>query len=153
MGPLSTANGTAGAPARSSGVNVAAVAVAAAAAFAFSLAWYSPLLFGGVWIEAKGAEATAMPAWKFVLAPLRELVTASLLAWLIGRLGLGGWRKAAGLGFVLWAAFYVVQLAGAVIFDGMPVALGAVHAGDWLGKMLIMAVIVSAWPKQQPMPA
>jgi hypothetical protein len=131
-------------------VNVASIVVAAAVAFAFSLAWYSPLLFGSVWVEAKGADATAMPLWKFFLAPLRELITAWLLAWLIGRLGIDDWKKAAGLGFVLWLAFYVVQLAGAVIFDGMPVALGAVHAGDWLGKMLIMSVIVTVWPKPRP---
>jgi uncharacterized protein DUF1761 len=137
-------------PTRFPQVNAAAILAAAAAAFAFSLVWYSPLLFGSVWIEAKGAEATAMPLWKFALAPLRELITAALLAWLVGRLGIDGWRKAAGLGFVLWLAFYVVQLSGAVIFDGMPVALGAVHAGDWLGKMLIMAVIVSVWPRPRP---
>jgi Protein of unknown function (DUF1761) len=131
-------------------VNYAAVAVAGLTAFAFSLVWYSPFLFGSVWTEAKGAAATAMPLWKFFVAPLRELISALLLAWLIGQLGIDGWKGAAGLGFVLWLAFYVVQLAGAVIFDGMPLALGAVHAGDWLGKMLLMAVILSAWPKPQP---
>jgi hypothetical protein len=127
-------------------INPAAVVVAGVAAFAFSLVWYSPLLFG-VWTETQGTEATAMAPWKFFVAPLRELFTAWFLAWLIGRLGIANWRSAAGLGVLLWAAFYVVQLAGAVIFDGMSPALGAVHAGDWLGKMLIMAMVVNAWPK------
>jgi hypothetical protein len=128
-------------------INPAAVVVAGVAAFAFSLVWYSPLLFGSVWTETQGTEATAMAPWKFFVAPLRELFTAWFLAWLIGRLGIANWRSAAGLGVLLWAAFYVVQLAGAVIFDGMSPALGAVHAGDWLGKMLIMAMVVNAWPK------
>src|SRR5262245_64491380 len=113
-------------------VNYPAILAAALAAFAFSLVWYSPFLFGSVWVEAKGAAATAMPLWKFFVAPLRELITACLLGWLIGRLGIDSWKGAAGLGLVLWLAFYVVQLAGAVIFDGMPPALGAIHAGDWL---------------------
>jgi hypothetical protein len=130
-------------------INYAAVIVAALTAFAFSLVWYSPLLFGSVWIEAKGADATAMPAWKFFIAPLRELITAGLLAWLIGRLAIDSWKDAAALGFILWLAFYVVQLAGAVIFDGMPPALGAVHAGDWLGKILILSVVVSVWRRPQ----
>ena len=69
-------------------LNYRAIVVAAIAAFAFSLIWYSPFVFGSVWVDAKGAEATAMPAWKFVVAPLRELITAWLLAWLIGRLGI-----------------------------------------------------------------
>lgn len=131
-------------------VNIAAIVVAAVTAFAFSLVWYSPLLFADVWIDAKGAEATAMPMWKFLVAPLRELISAWLLAWLIGRLGIADWKGAAFLALVLWLAFYVVQLAGAVIFDGMPPALGAVHAGDWLGKMLIMSLILSFWPARQP---
>jgi hypothetical protein len=134
-------------------MNYAAILAAAIAAFAFSLVWYSPLLFADIWVDAKGAEATAMPAWKFLLAPLRELITAGLLAWLIGRLGIESWRSAAFLGFILWLAFYVVQLAGAVIFDGMPVALGAVHAGDWLGKMLIMSIILAVWRPRQPLRA
>lgn len=130
-------------------ITPAAVVVAGVTAFAFSLVWYSPFLFGSVWTEAQGAEATAMAPWKFFVAPLRELFTAWFLAWLIGRLGIVDWKAAAGLGALLWAAFYVIQLAGAVIFDGMSPALGAVHAGDWLGKMLIMAIIVSAWPRRQ----
>lgn len=131
-------------------VNPAAIVVAGLTAFAFSLVWYSPLLFGSVWTDAQGAEATAMAPWKFFLAPLRELLTACFLAWLIGRLDIADWRSAAGLGVLLWLAFYVVQLAGAVIFDGMPPALGAVHAGDWLGKMLLMALILSAWRRPRP---
>jgi hypothetical protein len=131
-------------------MNYAAIVLAGLTTFAFSLVWYSPLLFGSVWIDAKGADATAMPLWKFFVAPLRELITAWLLAWLIGRLGIESWKEATGLALVLWAAFYVVQLAGAVIWDGMPPVLGAVHAGDWLGKMLIMALILSGWRRPQP---
>ena len=53
-----------------------AIVVAAIAAFAFSLFWYSPLAFGSVWVDAKGADATAMPVWKLLVAPFRELITA-----------------------------------------------------------------------------
>src|SRR5262249_5560564 len=134
-------------------LNYHAIVVAAIAAFAFSLIWYSPFVFGSVWENAKGADATAMPVWKFFVAPLRELITAWLLAWLIGRLGIVDWKGAASLGFVLWLAFYVVQLSGAVIFDGMPVALGAVHAGDWLGKMLLIALVLRTSRTPPPLPA
>lgn len=129
--------------------SIPAIVVAAVVAFAFSLVWYSPLLFGGVWEQAQGAEATAMPPWKFFVAPLRELVTAAFLAWLIGRMGIRRWQEAAIVGLVLWLAFYVVQLSGAVIFDGMSPWLGAVHAGDWLGKMLIMSIVLSLWPRRR----
>ena len=65
----------------------------------------------------------------------------------IARLGIASWKAAASLSLMLWLAFYVVQLSGAVIFDGMPLALGAVHAGDWLGKMLLIALLLGGWRK------
>lgn len=124
---------------------VSAVVVTGLVAFACSIVWYSTLLFGSIWMESRGAAVASSPTWKFMIMPLREIITACLLVWLIGRLSITGWRQAAALGFVLWAAFYAVQLAGAVIWDDMPWALGAVHAGDWLMKMLLMSVMLSLW--------
>jgi hypothetical protein len=131
-------------------LDYSAILLAAMAAFAFSLVWYSPFVFGSVWLKAKGADATAMPLWKLLVAPLREVITAWLVASLIRRLGISDRVSAASLGLTLWLAFYVVQLSGAVIFDGMPFALGAVHAGDWLGKMLLIALVLSSWHRPEP---
>lgn len=122
-----------------------AVIVTGLAAFACSIVWYSPLLFGSVWMEYRGAAVATTPDWTFAFAPLREILTACLLAWLIGRLAVRDWRSALALGFTLWAAFYLVQLAGAVIWDKMPWQLGAVHAGDWLMKMLLMSAMLALW--------
>lgn len=127
-------------------INYLAVIVTGLVAFAFSLLWYSPLLFGDIWMESRGAAVASTPAWKMLIAPLRELIVAFVLAHLIARLGISGWRSAAALGFWLWLAFHAVQMAGAVIWDDMPLALGAVHAGDWLMKMLLMSVMLSLWP-------
>lgn len=64
---------------------------------------------------------------------------------MIRRLVVRDWRGALALGLTLWAAFYLVQLAGAVIWDKMPWQLGAVHAGDWLMKMLLMSTMLTLW--------
>lgn len=128
--------------------NVVAVIVAGLAGFAFSLIWYSPLLFGDIWAAANGEAAASMPIWKLFVAPLREIISAWVLAVLIASCGINDRKGAVALGLFLWFGFYVVQLAGAVIWDGMSPVLGVVHAGDWLIKMLLMAVIVAAWPKR-----
>jgi hypothetical protein len=86
--------------------------------------------------------------WTFVFAPLREITTAPVLAFLVGRVKPKNWRSALLLGLVLWLGFYVVQLTGAVIWDNEPWQLGAVHAGDWLMKMLFMSVTLSAWHRR-----
>jgi hypothetical protein len=36
-------------------------------------------------------------------------------------------------------------LVGAVVWDNVPLKLTAIHAGDWLPKLPLMAVIVEVW--------
>ena len=56
----------------------------------------------------------------------------------------GSSRGAAGLllGLVLWIGFPLVLWIGAVIHEATPVGLAAVHAGDWLVKLLLVGAIV-----------
>jgi hypothetical protein len=46
------------------------------------------------------------------------------------------------LGVTLWAGFPLVLRAGSVMWDKVPPASAALHAGDWLLKLLISATIV-----------
>jgi hypothetical protein len=34
---------------------------------------------------------------------------------------------------------------GSVVHEGVPLVLAAIHAGDWLVELLLIAVIVGAW--------
>lgn len=132
-------------PTPSHRISPLAVVLTSLVAFALSLLWYSPLLFGHIWLTLSHANPGAMPLWKNLIAPLRELSVACVLAWLIVRLDIVQWRRAAWFGFSLWLVFHGVQMAGAVIWDNMPWQLGAVHAGDWLMKMLFMCIALSVW--------
>src|SRR5918992_5696918 len=49
------------------------------------------------------------------------------------------------LGLALWIAFPVVLLIGSVIWEREPPMLVTIHAGDWLLKLLVIAVIVTLW--------
>jgi hypothetical protein len=129
-------------------VNYVAVIATGLMAFALSMLWYSPLLFGNIWMALRDAPVNPLPGWTFAFAPLREIITAILLAHLIVRLKVNRWRKALGLGLALWFAFYFVQLAGAVLWDNRPWQLGLVHGGDWLMKMLFMSVVLSVWHRR-----
>jgi len=122
-----------------------AVLATTAAAFAASLLWYSPLLFGRIWTATSGASVGSTPAWTFLVAPLRELAVALVLAHLIARLRLFNLKGAIGFALALWTAFFAVQMTGAILWDHRPIMLTAVHAGDWLMKMLIMSIMLSAW--------
>jgi hypothetical protein len=34
---------------------------------------------------------------------------------------------------------------GAIMWENVPVKLAAIHAGDWLAKTVLIALIVCAW--------
>src|SRR5258708_18079918 len=101
-------------------INYVGWVVTGLAAFALSLLWYSPLLFGNIWMALRNAPVHPLPGWTFLFAPLRAIITALLLTHLIVRLGVNNCENALGLGFVLWFSSYFLQLSGAVMWDNLP---------------------------------
>lgn len=49
------------------------------------------------------------------------------------------------LGLALWVGIPVVLWAGAIMWERVPWRMAAIHAGDRLLKVLVIAVIVSVW--------
>jgi hypothetical protein len=122
-----------------------AVIITGFIAFILSLIWYSPLLFGKIWMEHRNSLPQSAPGWTMFFAPLRELIVSYVMAMLLTRLAIVSWKDAVKLAFLLWLAFQAVGMAGAIIWDNMSLKLGSVHAGDWLMKMLFMAVVLTIW--------
>jgi len=132
-------------------VNYLAVIVAAIVVFVLGWLWYSPLLFYKPWMRARGLDPAAamanakMPAGKLVIELVRCLVLTFVIAHLVAQLGISNWLIAAHLGLLLWIAFPVVLLTGSVIWENIPVKVAAIHAGDWLVKLLVIPIILSVW--------
>jgi hypothetical protein len=130
-------------------VNYLAIAVAVVASFVLSSLWYG--VFGKQLKEFRGATADAaatgarLPAWKILVEVIRSLLVASVLAGLGARLAITDWLGAVQLGLSLWIGFPLVLLVGSVIWENVPWRLAAIHAGDWLVKLLIIAAIVLVW--------
>jgi hypothetical protein len=61
------------------------------------------------------------------------------------RIDVGGVPGGLLLGAVLWIGFPAVILAGSVFHEKVPWQLAAIHAGDWLLKLSVVAAIVGAW--------
>jgi hypothetical protein len=126
-----------------------AVVVAAVAAFVMSSVWYT--VFGKARMElldqdpCATADMRKVPAWKKVAELMRELVIAYVVARFVVQLGVVDWRAAVQLGAWLWFGFVFMILVGAVVWDNVPWKLTAIHAGDWLVKLPLMAVILSVW--------
>jgi hypothetical protein len=126
------------------GINYWAVAVAAMAAFVVSSVWY--IAFGRQLVKL-GSAAGDMnsPAWKKVFVLGEHLVIAFVLALLLAHLDVVDWTHALLLGAGLWIAFPALVVASSIVWENVPRRLGAIHAGDWLAKILVMALILGVW--------
>jgi hypothetical protein len=131
-------------------VNYLAVLVAAVAAFVLGWLWYSPLLFFKPWMRLRGLDPEAalknakMPGGRLVIEFARCFVLAFVIARLMGLLGVTSWLIAIHSGLMLWIGFPLILLTGSVLWDNVPWKVAAIHAGDWLVKLLVISLIVSA---------
>lgn len=126
-------------------VNYLAIGVAAVAAFAASSVYYILLGRQLATLSPVYADTTQPPAWKVAQEPVRNIVVASVVAGLASRLEIEDWIGSLQLAAALWIAFPVMLLAGSVIHENVPWKLAAIHAGDWLMKLVLIAVIVGIW--------
>lgn len=126
-------------------IDILAVLVATIAAFALGGAYYA--VFGERLIEVSDAAAAAeQPApWQIAVEFLRCLVLAAVVAGLASEAGIDEWTGGLLLGLALWVGFPLVLWVGAIIHENTPWKLAAIHAGDWLLKLLVVALIASAW--------
>ena len=120
---------------------ILAIVVAAVAAFVVSSIYYS--LATPLERRALGDAAVdrGRPApWKVVTELARTAVVAGGFAWIAQRGSDSGLADALLLAVVVWLAFPVTLLTGSVIWERVPPVTAAIHAGDWLLKLVLIAV-------------
>jgi hypothetical protein len=132
------------------GINYWAVVVAAVVAFVMSAVWYSPLLFGNKYMKLRGLDPAAtadikMPAGTILIEFVRALVVAYVLARFVVLVGADDGTEAMLLGVWVWVGFPAMILLGSVIHENVPWKLAVIHVGDWLVKLLLIAIILSLW--------
>ena len=128
-----------------SDLNVFAVLVSAVAAFLASGAYYAVLGSRLAQLSPAYAGPGRPVAVTAAVEVVRGAVVATAVAWLVLTLDLGGLAPALLFALVLWVAFPVVLLAGSVFHERVPAALAAIHAGDWLLKLVLITSIVTLW--------
>lgn len=121
------------------------IALAAVASFVISSAWY--IAFGGILARLSPAygPGSRMSPWAGLLELLRSAVVATVVGLAVDRLGVDGVGGLVVVALVAWVGFPVVLLSGSVLHEQVPWRLAAVHAGDWLLKLVAVALIVGLW--------
>ena len=127
------------------------VLVAAVVVFVLGWLWYSPVLFYKPWMRLRGLDPVAamagvkMPGGKLLVELVRCLLLAYVIARFVALLGISSWLMAVHFGFMAWIGFPVIILTGSVLWENTPWKVAAIHAGDWLVKLLVISVIVTLW--------
>jgi hypothetical protein len=127
-------------------MNILAVVVATIAAFVVSSVWY--MVFGAERARHLGADPAdlAKPVpWKIGVELVRTLLLVVVFAAIAAHFGIVTWVATVLLALVLWLGFPALILSGSIVWDGVSWRLAAIHAGDWLVKLFVIAAVVGAW--------
>jgi hypothetical protein len=126
-------------------LNYLEILVAGFAAFAFAAVYYTVMAPRGAKLGAGWAQGRRPPPALMVLEIVKALVVAAVVAGLVSCIGITHVMGAVELALALWVGFPVVLLVGSVTQENVPWQLAAIHAGDWLAKLLIVSVLAALW--------
>ncbi len=126
-------------------VEVLGVVAAAVAAFAIGGTYYA--VFGERLAAASDMAVAGeqLPPWVVAAELGRCVVLALVVAGLAAQGEIDEPGGGLALGLALWIGFPLVLWTGAVLHENTPWRPAAIHAGDWLLKLLVVGVLVSVW--------
>lgn len=127
-------------------LHVGATLVSALAAFVAGAVYYGVLAKQlAAFSQVAASGESTMPPWKIAVELARCLVLAAVVAGLASSAEVTSWAGGVALGTALWVGFPAVLWTGAMLHERTPWQLAALHAGDWLLKLLLIGVIVGWW--------
>ncbi len=133
-------------------VNYLAVIVAALVPMVVGFVWYSPMLFGNLWMKESGMTAADMSAAKksgmqmtYLIALLGTLVMSYVLEHFVKYLAIDTLGLALSLAFWIWLGFVATTLLDNVLWNKKSWTYYAVGAGYKLVGLILMTIILAIW--------
>lgn len=131
--------------------NYLAIIVAVLATFALGALWYSPVLFGNMWVRAHGYSGERLERMKkaapkaYGISFVAFLVLAAVLSFLAFRVGVGSAMGGVRLGLALWLGFAATIGLTAWVYSDKPLSTYLIDVGYQLVYFLIMGAIIGGW--------
>jgi len=133
-------------------LNYIAILVASVVSFLVGMVWYSPLLFGKVWIKLIGISKEDMEksmkkgmATSMLLGFVTLLVMSYVLRYFIEVLRYSTAIDGVILGFMIWIGFFATSMMGIVLWENKPWGLYLINTLHYLVVLVIMGAILGAW--------
>lgn len=131
-------------------INYLAVLVSGVVIFMLGGLWYSPVLFGKKWMALQGRSAEdmsgggSMPAM-YAQVFLCGLITAWVMAIMIGFLPVLDIMRGAKLAIICWLGFAAATSYGTALFSLKPKALWVIDSAFNLVSFVLAAIILTVW--------
>ncbi len=125
-------------------ISVLAVLVGGVAALFLGSTYYALLAAQWAQLSRAGAGSGRPQPSKLAAELLRSLILALVVAGLASRGDINTVPGGILLALALWFGFPFVLWTGAIMWERTPWRLAALHAGDWLVKLLALGAIVTA---------
>jgi hypothetical protein len=130
-------------------IPVLPVLVSAVVNQVLGMAWYSPLLFGKVWMTLSGIDPAKAEECKkkgmatsYLVSFLCGLVTAFVMGYALTRTFSATHADAARKAVLLWAGFVAPVQLGSVLWEKKPVPLFLINTGHYLVALLVSSLII-----------
>lgn len=125
------------------------VVIAAIASMVIAMLWFSPMLFGNIWMKASGMSAKEIKDCKkkgmaksMTFAFIASVITAYILALFMGFAGASNVMQSATIAFLLWLGFAMpVELSG-VLWEKKSVKSFIIGTSYVLVSMIAMSAII-----------
>ena len=133
-------------------INYWAVLVTGLVGFFIGMIWYSPAVFGNLWMNWSGLNPNKAKSMKkksmagfLVLALIGSLLMAFVLAHFVQYLTVTSFNDVLRLAFLVWLGFTAPITVGMVLWQGKPWKLWFLMESHNLLVFIIMTWILSSW--------
>lgn len=128
-------------------VNWYAIIIASIFSVALGSFWYSPKLFGSIWMGAACCkEVEKKDVFKaFIGAFIGSLILTYILAVFIEWIGTDNAIQGAYIGFLSWLGFVATTLISPVLWEKQPLKIFGIHAGFKLVYLCLAGALLAWW--------
>lgn len=133
-------------------VNYLAVLVSAVVGFVIGMLWYSPLLFGNIWVKLIGMSKEDLEKAKkkgmaktMLIAIISVLVMSFVLAHFVDIAGASTVTEGIQAGFLIWLGFIATVMLNSVLWENKPFRLYVLNIAHYFVVLIVMGAILAVW--------
>ena len=133
-------------------MNYLAVLVASVVSYIIGWLWYSPMLFGNLWMKTMGIKKQDIDKSKkkgmgkmMLISFITTLITAFVLSYFLNLLNVNDVVGGVVIGFLAWLGFLATTDLGIVLWEGKSFSLYLIKTLQELVSLIIMGAILGVW--------